>query len=134
MGTLTIFRPNNQTYLSYCFFSAVHSFSHLFQLKKRLLHESCVVVEQFLDFIIQTSCTLIMTVWHQMKRSTWLSSIFLQMRGSRGGSEGFGPPYDLQSLISPILLEMKNQLFFIFVHLHMYSYTSNRINPQETIK
>ena len=38
------------------------------------------------------------------------------------------PPRNLQSSISPILLEMKNKLFFIFVHFH--SYTSNRINPQ----
>ena len=46
------------------------------------------------------------------------------MRGSRGGSG----PWNLQSLISPILLEMKEIVIFIFVHFH--SYTSKRINPQ----
>ena len=46
----------------------------------------------------------------------------------KGGGSRPPPPWNLQSLISPILLEMKklNQLFFIFVHFH--SYTS-RLNP-----
>ena len=36
------------------------------------------------------------------------------MRGSRGGSGGSGPPppWNLQSLISPILLEMKKIVIF----------------------
>ena len=37
------------------------------------------------------------------------------MRGSRGGGEGSGPPpppWNLQNLISPILLEMKKSVIF----------------------
>ena len=46
------------------------------------------------------------------------------LEGGRGGPH---PPWNLQSLILPILLETKKIVIFIFVHFH--SYTSNRINP-----
>ena len=45
------------------------------------------------------------------------------MRGSRGGSAGSGPPppWNLQSLISPILLEMKKiVIFHIFALPQLY--------------
>ena len=47
----------------------------------------------------------------------------VSMRGSRGGSEGSGPPTPLE--FADITVNEK-KLFFIFVHFH--SYTSNRIN------
>ena len=55
------------------------------------------------------------------------------MRGSRGGSGGSGPPPPLEFAmfsIANITGNEKNCYFFIFVHFH--SYTSNRINPQNS--
>ena len=61
-----------------------------------------------------------------------LNSFKYHARIQRGGRGGPEPPWNLQSLISPILLEIKkNQLFFIFVHFH--SYTS-RLDPPPSLE
>ena len=48
-----------------------------------------------------------------------------------GGSKGARPPplWNLQSFISPILLEMKKLVIF-HICARIHSYTSNRINPK----